>query len=1144
VLTDESICAPTADPSAEHSSIHQPTSTSTKGCPLGNGDENWRDNGQTTRGRLAYLLQPQCEGRFGPSPRPSRPSPCPAVGECFPGLRGADSVCSNAYETVPTHVYGNPPGAGDEKRPDDDQAGVRLTCLPQPPCQGRSEVHPLPQPRRLSPPSADGEKRSPALGGENVGAPTSEQPTIQLSALQATPTPIRGAQPGHSGEKPPDDRPARGRLAYLLEPPGKGLSDAPPPSRPPPRWAVEEERSPATLAAESFWAPAPEHSAIERSAHRAPTQIGGTWPGNAGRHFPPFTPLHARLGQATSEWKECPLPDARPARLPPSTARSGFPRICFRGMSEEPSQPAGNNPRPKASLPMPRPQPALGNVGWVSSLVRSLGSRVLSIAHLLELVVTTPADFYFYADHGTSRSTRLQDDGGPARVATTGERNDHDSVRGGHPHTGVARWPVDDPWSSWHSARSQQLMTNARPQAARDSFADSFFGLSREEYVQRHIAVRLQDQVRRLCMSDAEVLSLGQRHFTDQAEYLRKIDLERTAVLGPSLVTLGRSHGTIGSNTCSSNNTQEGFGVHDDRGILCDGGEHFEEGPCWWQGDVEALCFDLSMTPITEVTQCAPQATQWWDMEKLAESDGFLALSKPSGLLVTSNVKGLLEASPTNFVHIAHQRFPQLNGGGSGGEQPRQRGLCNRPNDVHMSGIQIFAKSSEALRHFLVEHGAYRVTKECLALVDGRLGEPRPGVGVIDVPMRRWQDPSRRALGGVVCARDGLPAVTKYRVLRQWKVPALGPMRFWDRHRWFTLVQLRILSDRTHQVRAHMAFAGHPVVGDPKYNQTRLEEDAAITPRMFLHCQRMEFEDIGGRPFMACLDLAPDLQAVLCRVHALANGDLAKKLESSLGELGGLPGLERILALPTNAAPEEVPTLMDAEAAVTVPCKTVIQHQCSCCREIEVAKCTVVRQNPGCDAALLWSLSRSPPTADTDDPGESVPSAMAHGRAEFTARETDEVDWGPGRLWLPAELQHRPVDTEFLAGNLQDATAEELGSAWADAGTKWAWAHDGTRQNGWFHLCRGGGVLSKWGAGTWRLLDICQLTPPLLVVTFNAVEHLLRLVGARTEAASFEIISKRRLTIENCVAEGEIESGAPPCCPTRGWPDPHPAVTR
>ena len=92
-------------------------------------------------------------------------------------------------------------------------------------------------------------------------------------------------------------------------------------------------------------------------------------------------------------------------------------------------------------------------------------------------------------------------------------------------------------------------------------------------------------------------------------------------------------------------------------------------------------------------------------------------------------------------------------------------------------------------------NAAHRMQKEYVALVHGRLGRPDgPDTGLIDVPMKKWQDFARREFGSVACIGQGLPAVTKYRALRQWRVPARGATEFWGEERWFHLVQTKTLA--------------------------------------------------------------------------------------------------------------------------------------------------------------------------------------------------------------------------------------------------------------------------------------------------------------------------------------------------------------
>merc|ERR1712139_660763 len=120
-------------------------------------------------------------------------------------------------------------------------------------------------------------------------------------------------------------------------------------------------------------------------------------------------------------------------------------------------------------------------------------------------------------------------------------------------------------------------------------------------------------------------------------------------------------------------------------------------------------------------------------------------------------------------------------------------------------------------------------------------------------------------------------------------------MAFLGEDRWFTLVQLRILSGRTHQIRVHLSFIGHPLIGDVKYNIKNFELDSAFVPRIFLHCMKMEFKEFDGSNFVASSELSPDLQAVLQYLDALSNRNEDGSDAGSTPSVGTLPGLARIL---------------------------------------------------------------------------------------------------------------------------------------------------------------------------------------------------------------------------------------------------------
>jgi 23S rRNA pseudouridine1911/1915/1917 synthase len=175
-------------------------------------------------------------------------------------------------------------------------------------------------------------------------------------------------------------------------------------------------------------------------------------------------------------------------------------------------------------------------------------------------------------------------------------------------------------------------------------------------------------------------------------------------------------------------------------------------------------------------------------------------------------------------------------------------GESHRPGIVHRldlgtSGLLAVARSQRAY-HELVDALANRdVGRVYLALVWGHLANSH---GVIDAPIGRdHRDPMRMAV--VV---DGKPSRTRYRVIDEFRGPTDA-----------SLLECRLESGRTHQIRVHLSAIGHPVVGDPLYGGVRHGIDS---PRPFLHAMRLELEHPVTRESLAFDSPLPaDLAAVL-----------------------------------------------------------------------------------------------------------------------------------------------------------------------------------------------------------------------------------------------------------------------------------------
>src|SRR5205085_8667366 len=156
-----------------------------------------------------------------------------------------------------------------------------------------------------------------------------------------------------------------------------------------------------------------------------------------------------------------------------------------------------------------------------------------------------------------------------------------------------------------------------------------------------------------------------------------------------------------------------------------------------------------------------------------------------------------------------------------------------RPGIVHRldrdtSGLLVVAKTEQAHEQLADQFHARTVFKSYVALVHGRVREDK---GRIEQPLAR--DPRNRTRMAVV--RAGRPALSLYRVRRRFER--------------FTLLDVEIKTGRTHQIRVHLAWLKHPVVGDKVYgggrDQTipdpKLRAAVAALGRQFLHAERLGF---------------------------------------------------------------------------------------------------------------------------------------------------------------------------------------------------------------------------------------------------------------------------------------------------------------
>src|ERR1051326_171029 len=224
-----------------------------------------------------------------------------------------------------------------------------------------------------------------------------------------------------------------------------------------------------------------------------------------------------------------------------------------------------------------------------------------------------------------------------------------------------------------------------------------------------------------------------------------------------------------------------------------------------------------------EVELTAPVSTSFVPepipLDIVYEDETLVVVNKPAGLVVHP-AAGINSGTLANALAYHFQQLPDS----GAGVRP---GIVHRL-DRDTSGLLVVAKTEAALEHLSDQFRDRTVFKSYAALVHGRVSTES---GSIDQPLAR--DPTSRTRMAVV--RGGRSALSLYRVRQRF-----------DR---FTLLDVELKTGRTHQIRVHLAWLKHPVVGDETYGAGRDNtiQDAKLRAvvrnlgRHFLHAEKLAF---------------------------------------------------------------------------------------------------------------------------------------------------------------------------------------------------------------------------------------------------------------------------------------------------------------
>ncbi|MFZ0816040.1 MAG: RluA family pseudouridine synthase [Candidatus Sulfotelmatobacter sp.] len=223
------------------------------------------------------------------------------------------------------------------------------------------------------------------------------------------------------------------------------------------------------------------------------------------------------------------------------------------------------------------------------------------------------------------------------------------------------------------------------------------------------------------------------------------------------------------------------------------------------------------------------------------EDDDLAVINKPAGMMVHAGAGANDDArNRGTLVNALLHHLGSLSGVG-GDLRP---GIVHRL-DKETSGLIVVAKNDEAHRKLSAQFAAREVKKKYVALVHGWV---KKDSGTLAQSISR--DPVRR-MRMTTRLEGGRTAVTHYRVVR----------RLDTKFGKFTLLDVKIDTGRTHQIRVHVATMGHPVVGDTTYGaprQARGKNAVIGLGRNFLHSAELEFRHPGTGEIVALRSELPE----------------------------------------------------------------------------------------------------------------------------------------------------------------------------------------------------------------------------------------------------------------------------------------------